>query len=135
VTSALAIITQLHVCGRQKQISLPVWRLGEFLLRTNDLGALMFEDGYQVHLQCTWQGLKGRRLYVHPTNEYLLGGQYKSAQDTVTSNGAFSQQTLRDLLPEVLKTLLSPLYQHFSFFQPDEDFYARELGRLTKGRF
>jgi hypothetical protein len=42
---------------------------------------------------------------------------------------------LRDLLPETVKSLTGPLYEHFDFFLPPDAFYAEEITSMLTGRF
>jgi hypothetical protein len=111
-----------------------VWRLGEFLLRVVDLADFMFESGYEILVECTWTGLAGRQLFFHNMRRFLPGG-YKASEHAVTTKGKFSQQVVRELLPDVVKKLTQPLYEHFDFFTPPESFYVEELGEMTKNRY
>lgn len=120
--------------GTSFDITLPVWRLGEFLLRVKDLGDILFEDGYEVLVQCEWHGLEGRQLTVHNTRRFLAG-RYISGQNIVRTTGQFTQRAVQDLLPEIVRDLALPLYEHFDFFRPPENFFVEELGEMTKNRF
>lgn len=120
--------------GTLFDISLPVWRLGEFLLRVTELGAVMFAEGFEVVVDCEWTGLKGRALTVLNGRRFL-GGQYRAEQDSVRSSGQFSQAVVRDLLPDVVKSLTAEVYEVFDFFQPPDNFYAEELAEMTKGKY
>lgn len=120
--------------GELFEATLPVWRLGEFLLRVVDLGDVMFEAGYEVLAECTWTGLAGRHLFVHNRRRYIPGG-YVAAEDAVTTRGRFTQQVVRELLPNTVKALTHSLYEHFDFFSPPDSFYSEELGEMTKNRY
>ncbi|ESS72076.1 hypothetical protein MGMO_73c00150 [Methyloglobulus morosus KoM1] len=116
------------------EATLPVWRLGEFLLRVVDLGDNMFEPGYEVLVECTWNGLAGRHLFVHNMRRFISGG-YTATEKVVTTKGRFSQQLIRELLPDTVKVLTHSLYEHFDFFVPPDTFYSEELGEMTKNRY
>lgn len=118
--------------GTVLDATLPVWRLGEFLLRINELGNAMFEDGYEVIVECEWTGLNGRRLTIL-SHRRFLGQTHSSAQDVVITSGQFTQNGLQDMLPEVVKSLISPLYEVFDLFQPVDSLYAEELEEMKKG--
>ncbi|MES2279991.1 MAG: hypothetical protein V4542_01120 [Pseudomonadota bacterium] len=120
--------------GTLFEATLPAWRLGEFLLRVGDLGSVMFEDGFEIVVACEWTGLRNRKLFVHNMRRFLPGS-YQSAEDTVKTSGQFAQQTVRELLPDVVKTLTKPLYEHFDFFVPSDSFYSEELTEMTKNRY
>lgn len=119
--------------GQLFEATLPVWRLGEFLLRVNDLAAFMFEDGFTVAVECQWTGLEGRHLFSYNGRRYIPA--YSSAGASVQTKGTFAQQALRELLPDVVKMLTHPLYENFEFFTPPDSFYSGELGEMTKTRF
>lgn len=120
--------------GTVFDVTLPVWRLGEFLLRVNELGGVMFEEGFEVLVECEWTGLNGRALGVISSRR-RVDGHYSSAQDNVRTSGQFSQAAIRDLLPEVVKALTAPLYEIFDFYQPADNFYAGELSEMKHGHF
>lgn len=120
--------------GTVLEVTLPVWRLGEFLLRVADLADVMFEPEYQIVVDCEWTGLAGRRLAVHNMRR-MLAGTYKSAAESVETKGQFPQRAIRDLLPETVRTLTAPLYEHFDFFKPPDAFYKEELDEMMKNRF
>lgn len=120
--------------GTVLEVTLPVWRLGEFLLRIVDLGDVMFEDGYEVLVLCEWHGLAGRRLSVQNARRFLAG-TYRSSQDVVRTTGQFKRDSILDLLPETVRSLTLPLYEHFDFFKPPEKFYVEELGEMMNSRF
>ncbi|KQO24663.1 hypothetical protein ASF11_20220 [Acidovorax sp. Leaf76] len=94
----------------------------------------MFEAGYEVLVECTWTGLAGRSLFVHNMRRFMPGGHVTTAQ-TVTTRAKFSQQVVRELLPDTVKAMTHPLYEHFDFFTPSDSFYSEELAEMTKNRF
>jgi hypothetical protein len=120
--------------GKLFEVTLPVWRLGEFLLRISDLADLMFEPGFQVLVECTWSGLAGRRLSSHNIRRYVSSG-YVAAQAEVVTTGQFSQQVVRELLPDTVRALVQPVFEHFDFFSPSDSFYSEELAEMTKNRY
>ncbi len=120
--------------GKLFEATLPVWRLGEFLLRIADLADIMFETGYEVLVECTWTGLTGRHLFVHNMRRFIPGG-YTATEQTVTTRGRFPQQVVRELLPDTVKGLTHQMYEHFDFFSPPDSFYSEELGEMTKNRY
>ncbi|MGE8453818.1 MAG: helix-turn-helix domain-containing protein [Pseudomonadales bacterium] len=128
------IDARLGTPGQSFEVTLPTWRLGEFLLRVADLADAMFEEGYEVLVECTWTGLSGRSLFSHNGRRFMFGG-HTSAASSANSTGKFSQQMLRELLPEVVKSLTNPLYEHFNFFTPPDSFYSEELAEMTRNRY
>jgi hypothetical protein len=126
-------LTDRGAPGTLFEASIPIWRVGEFLIRVAEVGSVMFEPGFEVVARCEWIGLKGRKLYVHSGRRYVP--PYSTAQDAVVTTGQFSDAAIRDLLPDAVKTLTAPLYEYFEFFQPPPNMYSGELSEMTKGNF
>jgi hypothetical protein len=120
--------------GTVFEITLPVWRLGEFLLRVADLGEVMFEGDFEIIVNCSWTGLKGRRLTVQNRRRFLASS-YVCSVDTVTTEAQIALRDVRDLLPETVRSLELRLYEHFDFFTPPEAFFKEELDEMLKNRF
>ncbi|MGD0822466.1 MAG: hypothetical protein ABSA71_17160 [Desulfomonilia bacterium] len=127
-------IRRVGEAGTLFEATLPVWRLGEFLLRVVDLGSVMFDEGFELLVECEWNGIANRKLFVHNMRRLIPGG-YISTESVVRTQGRFAQQVIRELLPDAVKALTHPLYEHFDFFVPPDSFYAEELAEMTKNRF
>ncbi|RYF79869.1 MAG: hypothetical protein EOO29_15810 [Comamonadaceae bacterium] len=121
------------VPGTLFDLTLPVWRLGEFLLRVLDLADAMYEPPYEVLVECEWEGIAGRHLFSLNGRRHVRS--YTSAESTVRTTGSFVNNVLRELLPEAVKALTVPLYEHFEFFVPPDTLFAEELSEMTKNRF
>lgn len=119
--------------GTLLEATLPIWRLGEFLLRVVETGEQIFEEGFKVAVSCAWTGLSGRKLFVHSNRRYIP--HYTTKQAEVQTDGQFSAPAIRDLLPDVVKSLCQPLYEHFELFTPPDFMYAEELAQMTKNNF
>lgn len=117
------------------EATLPIWRLGEFLLRISEIGRSFAEEGSEprVLVRCEWLGLEGRQLFINNGRRFL-GGRYISARDTVRTEGTFESKEIVDVLPEIARVLLKPLYESFYFFSPPETMYTEELGEMRNGR-
>jgi hypothetical protein len=119
--------------GTLFEATLPVWRLGEFLLRVLDLSDVMFESDYEILLECTWVGLAGRRLFVYNNRRYVPSGR-NTSEEPLTVKGRFAQKFVRDFLPETVRGLTQSVYEHFEVFTPPESFYSEELSEMTKAK-
>jgi len=122
------------VPGTLFEATLPMWRLGEFLLRVTELGAVMFDGEFDVVVECEWNGLNGRSLY-NQSDRWFVHGQMSASADSVASSGRFTRAAIHDLLPDVVKALTLGLYKHFDLFEPSNAMYADELGRMAGRRF
>jgi hypothetical protein len=119
--------------GTGLDLTLPVWRVAEFLLRSEDLGRAMYEDGFSMLVRCEWSGLTGRELFMFNLRRMLSDG-HRCAADDVATEGSFLQAAITDVLPDVVKRLTADLYQHFDFFQPPEKFFDEEIALMKSGR-
>ena len=117
--------------GTLFEATLPIWRVGECILRVSELAAVMFEDNFELLVQCEWTGLAGRQLHVHNARRYLGSG--KAAQDTVRTNGRFPS-SVRDVLPEAVRSLTAPLYERFDFTEIPNIVYVEELNDMANRR-
>jgi hypothetical protein len=120
--------------GTLFDLTLPVWRLGEFLLRVTELGSTMFDEGFEVVVNCEWSGLKGRALTVLSRKRFLAS-THRAEQDVIRTTGQFSQAVLQDMLPETVKSLTAQLFEVFDFFQPPDALYGEELTEMIRGNF
>ena len=92
----------------------------------------MFEGEFEILVDCEWTGLEGRRLFVDNFRRAIRAAT--AVQDKSHTNGRFPG-TIRDVLPEAVRTLLEQLYQRFDFLEISPQMYVEELSDLTKGRF
>lgn len=124
----------LGAAGTLFEATLPIWRLGEFLLRVVEIGSTTFEPDFELAISCEWHGLKDRKLFVHNMRRFLAG-TYKSSQNDIQTTGQFPASAIRDLLPDVVKALTHTLYEHFDFFTPPDSMYKEELGEMMKNHY
>lgn len=129
----LAETRKARAPGTGLDLTLPVWRVAEFLLRSEELGRAMYEDGFSILVRCEWSGLKGRDLFVFNPRRMLFDG-HQCATNGVMTEGGFPQAAITDALPDLVKRLTADLYQHFDFFQPPEKFFEEEIALMKSGR-
>lgn len=119
--------------GTGLDLTIPVWRVAEFLLRSEELARSMFEDGFAMLVRCEWSGLQGRELFVFNPRRMLFDGHQCGAASVIKEE-KFSQSAVTDLLSEAVKRLTEDLYQHFDFFQPPSQFYEEEIDLMKSGK-
>jgi hypothetical protein len=120
--------------GKLFDLTLPVWRVGEFLLRAEELSRQMFEESVSICVLCEWRGLMGRALTELSGRRMIFAGRM-AKQDHVTTEGSFPAQFIVESLPEVVKHLVGPLFPYFDFFQPPDSLYREELDRMRSRGF
>jgi len=115
--------------GKNFDLTLPIWRLSEFILRSNELASKMFNDGYELVIKCCWTGIANRKLVSMSGNRMLFDDRVCAAEK-VTSNGKFTGEEVVNLLPEVVKKLTTDLYASFDFYEPSISIFAEEIRRM-----
>jgi hypothetical protein len=118
--------------GTGLELTVPVWRVAEFILRINELASIMFEADYSISMRCEWTGLKGRSLFSFNNRRMIFDGHVCKA-DKVETQGNFSGDMVQNFLPKIVEGLVSDLYLAFDFFVPPESFYAEEIQLLKSG--
>ena len=75
-----------------------------------------FDDVEEVVVRCQYTGLSGRTL-VDSLEAAFSFGLGVSHVDKVALSGQYTLQQLEDNMPEVLRHLMAPLFEHFNFFR------------------
>jgi hypothetical protein len=114
--------------------TLPIWRVGEAMLYVARL-AQQFDTGDpDILVRCHYYGLRGRRLdCLQPGRS--LSTEYIPSDDEAALQTQATARQLDDNLVEVLHTLLSPLYERFSFFELPRDLVRMEIDQMRSHRF
>ena len=118
--------------GTGLDLTIPVWRLAEFILRSEELARSMYEPGFKLSISCEWSGLKNRELFVFNSNRLIFDGHICKAEQVITE-GSFTQEVINEFLPDVVKSLSKKLYELFDFFQPQDSLYEQEITRMRTG--
>jgi hypothetical protein len=116
--------------GTMIDIHAPVWRVAECLQHAHRLGSLFAPDQeLQVLFRARWYGLRGRRLssidewtaFTMRDDRFARGDQFE-VQETLP------MRQIADNLPEIILSLLKPLYEQFHFFRLTMDHVRQALG-------
>lgn len=119
--------------GTGIDLTIPTWRVAEFLLRSEELARSMFEDGFTMLVRCEWTGLKERELFMFNPRRMLFDG-HRCKAPSVTTEQKLTQDVIENLLPEAVKRLTNPLYEHFDLFQPPHMFFDEEITLMRTGQ-
>ena len=117
--------------GTEFSNAIPSIKIAEGLLFARRLAAL-FENVEQIAIRCRFTGLKDRSLLLvdYPVPFTEVG---PVAQDSeVILKGQVSLQQVDDNLPEVVHSLVGPLYERFGFYQIPIDHIQRMLKKLRR---
>lgn len=119
--------------GSALDLTLPVWRTGEALLHAERLARELNDEAATVHFRASWEGLEGRTLRALYSRRLLTRAR-PAAQNVVTATASVAANQIGATLPEVVATLLEPLYGVFDFFEVPLRVVEEELDEMRRGR-
>ncbi len=117
--------------GTLFDVTLPIWRTGEVLLYAGRLASAMGAAG-ELAFKVRWSGLQGRSLTFVTDWSRSTGGNHRAAQDAVEVSASIPLASIEDNLPEILHSLLRPLYETFTFFDLPDWLVSQELSKMRK---
>ena len=120
--------------GTVFDITLPVWRAGETLLQAEHLASILCEGPAVIRFAAEYTGLGGRSLVSLSGRRYVREGSV-SRQESTRLHTHIESQAIGTRLPEIVHTLLSPLYELFGFFELPMQLVVDELRRMREGSF
>jgi hypothetical protein len=114
-------------------IRAPIWRVAECLQHARILSRLLAPDAdFQVLLRGRWYGLGGRQLSsVDPHQRFWMNEGRTSHRDEFAVQTTVDVRQIADNLPEIILSLLEPLYVQFGFFRLTMDVVRYALDRMT----
>jgi hypothetical protein len=120
--------------GKGFELTLPPWRLAEFMLRVRDLGGKLAVGPFRLQMIAEWEGLKGRRLFSHGGRRLMLD-EYVAHEPTYRAEFDVSTEDVDSGLETVVSAVVTPLLRRFSFFEPPSGFYEQELDKFMRREF
>jgi len=121
--------------GKSFDITTPTWRLGEALIQIKYVADALNIDKAKVITWHRWSGIGGRELVsVGNSRRFIRGGRI-SHQDEYQSEIEFPINSLSDSLPEIVHTMLSPVYELFDFWEIPKELVEVELEKLLGNTF
>jgi transcriptional regulator with XRE-family HTH domain len=114
--------------GSQLDLTLPVWRSGECLLHVERLARRL--GASRGLFMMRWDGLEGRELVAYGDRDVYPGRT--CLQNTVASVVELDVTKITETLPEIVRSIVEPLYTVFDFFKPPDELYAEELARMRR---
>jgi hypothetical protein len=115
--------------GEALELTLPAWRIAEFLLRVKSLGEQIANGPFRIQMIVEWDGLQGRRLMSHGGRRAIFDDHVAHDATYVTEVEVAPNEVDAALAPTVAK-ITTPLLRRFSFFEPPRQFYEQELAKL-----
>ena len=117
--------------GRVLDLGLPIWHVGEALLHAERLASNLFEGPTSIRFVAEFTGLQGRSLGSLFGRRHVPHGS--SHQGSLPLRIHVEAQMIASNLPEIVHTLLCPLYELFGFFNLPMHLVVDELTRM-RGR-
>lgn len=115
--------------GEAFELTLPAWRIAEFLLRIKALGEQITEGPFRIQIIVEWTGLAGRQLMSHGFRRGTFEGNV-SHDDAYQAEIEITPGEVDAALAQTVAKLTTPLLRRFSFFEPPSQFYEQELAKL-----
>lgn len=120
-----------HPIGTGLELTLPVWRVAEFLLRVTELGEKLAVGPLRAQLIVEWEGIDGRKLFSYG-NRRLLNNSYTAHGTNFRIEVEVTPEEVKAALPGICSKIVGPLLRRFSFFEPPMYFYEEETQKLLR---
>jgi hypothetical protein len=122
--------------GTMLDIRVPIYLVGEAFLHAANLAALLKPDGdVRVELRSRWYGLSERRWgHLDPTRDFFMAGRCVSHQESFETKASVAIDRIAANLPEIVHTVLVPLYERFDFYRLESSHVTEEITRLRTNR-
>ena len=120
--------------GTVFDVTLPIWRVGETLFQAERLAANLFEGPTTIRFAAKYTGLQGRSLVSIDGRRDVTDGR-TARQESIPLQTHVESQAIGPNLPEIVHTLLGPLYGLFGFSELPMQLVVDELTRMRTGNF
>lgn len=121
--------------GTSLDVTTPTWRLGEAILEGYYIAQALKAMNANLLVDTSWTGLAGRGLVSHGNRNRPMFNNYKASQDRYVGRATVPVDSLPDALPEVVFSLLSPLYELFDFFRLPKRLIEEELREMSRNTY
>ena len=112
--------------------TMAVWRIGECLLHPQRLAVALSNAPVAVIFKVKWEGLADRILqFARPVTTWL--SEHRCRQSSVTSRITVSSDQIGETLPEIVGTVLEPLFEAFGFYSMPPEVIQHQLAEM-RGR-
>lgn len=120
--------------GSVFDVATPIRKIGESIINASLLAKNLGSNKTIMSFQIEYSGLAGRKL-TSVSGDRRLWEQREAQENTIRLSTTVPLDAIDDNLVEILRPLLAPLYECFSFFELKPDLVQAEVSRLKKGLF
>jgi hypothetical protein len=121
--------------GTSFDITTPTWRLGEAILEGFYFAQALKAQSAKLIIIGEWTSLTGRVLVSHGNPNRTMYNNYQVSQDQYTTSATVAVDSLPDALPEVVFSMLAPLYELFDFFRLPKRLVEEKLRAMSRNTF
>lgn len=121
--------------GTSFDITTATWRLGEAILEALYIARALNGADADMILSAKWTKLAGRALVSHGNPRRAIFEACRSSQDEYEAAVTVAITSLPDALPEVVFSMLAPLYELFDFFKLPKRLVEEELKEMSRNTF
>ena len=121
--------------GEAFDITSPARRIGEVILEAFYIASALGALDSNLICHCSWVGLANRTLVSKGNPNRMLFEERTTAQNTYEATQTVALPALPAALPEVVFTILAPLYELFDFFTLPKRLVEQELADLQRNTF
>lgn len=113
--------------------NLPIWRMAEDIVHAVRMAQYYGRSTERVRFLARYQGLKDRVLWNGSPQKFLgPGWDYFCHIDTWSKEIEFPSRLPPENLPDILRSLLAPLYEQFDLFEHPAEAYTRVVEGLVQ---
>ena len=118
--------------GSHLDLVVTIWRVGECLLHAYRLASELHAE--EVELTMSWNGIEGRELRALAGGNFrnLMPGR-KCTDDTFSTTISVRAADIIDTLPELVKSIVAPLFARFNFYTAPDEIFNTEIRRMLTG--
>jgi len=120
--------------GKALDLTIPTWRLTEFLLRVKEFGTHLADPSFKLQVIAKWTGLDGRSL-VSIDGTRWLHNEFISHAQSYEVHDEFDASQLDELPAVIVNDLVIPLLRRFSLFEAPAGFVNEEIAKLTSRQY
>jgi Putative DNA-binding domain len=121
--------------GTSFDITTSTWRLGEAILQGCYISEALGGKSANLILSASWTKLAGRVLVSHGNPNRYMSSTYRTHQDHYEVTQTIAVASLPDALPELVFSMLAPLYELFDFFRFPKRLVDEELASMRQNTF